>query len=142
MKFSFMTACGVVGGIITAALGGWDAALSTLCIFMLADYITGVIVAAVFHKSAKTETGSLKSWEGFKGLCRKGVILLFVLIGTRLDMVLSVDYIRDGIIYGFMANEGLSLIENAGLMGVPLPDVVVKAVDILSKGSKNTAVNK
>lgn len=136
MKFSFMTACGVVGGAITAALGGWDSALSTLCIFMLADYLTGVIVAGVFHKSAKTESGSLKSWEGFKGLCRKGVILLFVLIGARLDVVLSVDYIRDGIIYGFMANEGLSLIENAGLMGMPLPDVVVKAVDILSKNSK------
>ena len=142
MKTTFIAAFGVVGGAITAALGGWDAALSTLCIFMMADYITGVIVAAVFHKSAKTETGSLKSWEGFKGLCRKGVILLFVLIGTRLDIVLGVDYIRDGIIYGFMANESLSLIENAGLMGVPLPDVVVKAVDILSKGSKNTTANK
>lgn len=138
MKFSFMTACGVAGGAITAVLGGWDAALSTLCIFMLADYITGVIVAGVFHKSGKTESGSLKSWEGFKGLCRKCVVILFVLIAHRLDIVIGVDYIRDGVIYGFMANEGLSLIENAGLMGVPLPDVVVKAVDILSKGSKNT----
>lgn len=140
MKFSFMTACGVVGGAITAALGGWDAALSTLCIFMLADYITGVIVAGVFHKSAKTESGSLKSWEGFKGLCRKCVVILFVLIAHRLDIVIGVDYIRDGVIYGFMANEGLSLIENAGLMGVPLPEVVVKAVDILSKKSTDTAI--
>lgn len=140
MKEWIIAAVGVTGGAITAALGGWDAALSALCIFMLADYITGVIVAGVFHKSAKTESGSLKSWEGFKGLCRKGVVILFVLIAHRLDIVIGVDYIRDGVIYGFMANEGLSLIENAGLMGVPLPEVVVKAVDILSKKSTDAAI--
>lgn len=142
MKEWIMAAVGVTGGALTAALGGWDAALSTLCIFMLADYITGIVVAGVFHKSAKTESGSLKSWEGFKGLCRKCVVILFVLIANRLDIVLGVDYIRDGVIYGFMANEGLSLIENAGLMGVPLPDVVVKAVDVLSKKSDSTAAPK
>ena len=138
MKEWIVAVVGIAGAALTAALGGWDAALSTLCIFMLADYITGVIVAAVFHKSSKTTTGSLKSWEGFKGLCRKCVVILFVLIANRLDIVLGVDYIRDGVIYGFMANEGLSLIENAGLMGVPLPDVVVKAVDVLSKKSDNS----
>ena len=135
MKSAICPTIGIIGGLLANAFGGWDAPLSALCLFMLADYITGVIVAAVFHKSPKTATGSLKSWIGFKGLCRKGVILLFVLIGHRLDAVLGTNAIREGVIFGFMANEGLSLIENAGLMGVPLPDVVVKAVDALSSKS-------
>lgn len=135
MKTAICTAVGVIGGYLAQMLGGWDAALSTLGVFMAADYLTGILVAAVFHKSPKTESGTLQSQIGFKGLCRKGTILLFVLVGNRLDMVLGTNAIREGVIFGFMANEALSLIENAGLMGVPLPDVIVKAVDALSEKS-------
>ena len=109
---------------------------------MAADYISGIIVAAVFHKSKKTASGSLKSWVGFKGLCRKGMTLLFVLVGHRLDMTLGVNLVREGVIYGFMANEALSLIENAGLMGVPLPKVIINAVDVLAKKSEDTVISK
>ena len=109
---------------------------------MAADYITGIIVAAVFHKSKKTASGSLKSWVGFKGLCRKGMTLLFVLIAHRLDMTLGINLVREGVIFGFMANEALSLIENAGLMGVPLPQVIINAVDVLSKKSSDTTVTQ
>ena len=133
MKTAICTAAGLIGGLLANALGGWDAALSTLCIFMLADYITGVIVAAVFHKSTKTETGTLKSWVGFKGLCRKGMILLLVLVGNRLDLVMGTNAIREGVIFGFMANECLSVIENAGLMGMKMPAVITNAVDVLAK---------
>ena len=142
MKTAICTAFGIVCAFITNALGGWDAALSTLCIFMAADYLTGIIVAAVFHKSKKTASGSLKSWVGFKGLCRKGMTLLFVLIAHRLDMTLGINLVREGVIFGFMANEALSLIENAGLMGVPLPQVIVNAVDVLSKKSNSTTVSQ
>ena len=138
MKNAICAAVGLIGGYLAHIFGGWDAALSTLCICMAADYITGVIVAAVFHNSPKTATGSLKSWIGFKGLCRKGMIMLFVLIGHRLDAVLGTNAIREGVIFGFLANEVLSLIENAGLMGLPLPDVIVQAVDVLANKSSKS----
>lgn len=139
MKNTICTIIGVVGGVIANAFGGWDSALTTLCILMLADYISGVIVAGVFHKSSKTESGSLKSWEGFKGLCKKGMILLIVLIGHRLDLAVGTNAIREGVIFGFMANECLSVIENAGLMGIPLPAVITNAVDVLTNKSGNMA---
>ena len=132
MKETVFAVCGIIGGALTAAFGGWDGALVTLCICMAADYATGLVVAGVFHASKKSASGTLESRAGWKGLCRKGVTLLFVLIAYRVDLALGTGYIRDGVIYGFMANELLSLIENAGLMGVPLPEVLVKAVDVLT----------
>lgn len=98
---------------------------------------SGVIVAGVFHKSKKTESGSLKSVAGAKGLCKKGMILLCVLIAYRLDLATGVDYIREAVIIGFMSNELISIVENAGLMGVPMPAAITKAIDVLqSKGKK------
>ena len=76
------------GGAIASLLGGWDTALQTLIIFMAIDYITGLIVAGVFHTSPKTKTGTLESRAGWKGLCRKGVSLLVVLVACRLDAVI------------------------------------------------------
>lgn len=131
MKEGICTVIGIVGSFIVSLLGGWDNGLITLVLFMAIDYITGLIVAGVFHQSKKTETGALESRAGFKGLCRKGVVLLFVLIANKLDIVLNVSYIRDAVIIGFMANELISIIENAGLMGIPLPAVINNAVDIL-----------
>lgn len=135
MKEAICTGIGAVGGAIAAAFGGWDAALATLLIFMAVDYISGLIVAGVFHNSKKTESGTLESRAGWKGLCRKAVTLLFVLIAYRLDLVIGVNYIRDAVIIGFIANELISIVENAGLMGVPLPAVIQNAIDILTKKS-------
>lgn len=136
MKAGICTAIGVVGGIITTLFGGWDDGLMTLVIFMAIDYIAGLIVAGVFHTSRKTESGTLESRAGWKGLCRKCMTLLFVLIAYRLDLLIGSDYIRDAVIIGFVANETLSIIENAGLMGVPLPDPIVKAIDVLTNKRK------
>ena len=69
---------------------------------------------------------------GWKGLCRKGMILLIVLVAYRLDLILGVNYIRDTVIIGFIANETISITENAGLMGVPLPKAIQRAIDILN----------
>ena len=91
------------------------------------------MVAGVFHKSNKTENGALESRAGWKGLCRKGMTLLFVLIAYRLDLALGTTYIRDAVVIGFMANELISIVENAGLMGVPLPAVITKAIEVLVK---------
>lgn len=135
MKEGICTGIGAAGGIIAAAFGGWDEALVTLIIFMAIDYLSGLLVAGVFHNSKKTESGTLESRAGWKGLCRKCVTLLFVLIAYRLDLAIGVNYIRDAVIIGFMANELISIVENAGLMGIPLPAVIQNAVDVLTKKS-------
>ena len=136
MKLKICTLIGILGGLISAALGGWDYALVTLMIVMCVDYISGIVVAGVFHASKKTESGALESNVGFKGLCRKCMILLIVLIAYRMDLVIGVTYIRDTVIIGFIANELISIIENAGLMGITLPPALVKAIDILTEKAK------
>ena len=129
---------GVIGSAIASAFGGWTTGLTTLVIFMAIDYITGLIVAGVFHKSTKTETGTLESRAGFKGLCRKGAMLLVVLVAYRLELVVGTAYIKDAVIIAFIANEAISIIENAGLMGVPMNDTIKNAIDVLQrKGSGN-----
>lgn len=129
---------GIIGSAIASAFGGWTTGLTTLVIFMAIDYVTGLIVAGVFHKSTKTETGTLESRAGFKGLCRKGAMLLVVLVAYRLDLAVGTAYIKDAVIIAFIANEAISIIENAGLMGVPMNDTLKNAIDVLQKkGSGN-----
>lgn len=137
MKQGICTVIGVIGGFIASLFGGWNTALITLVIFMIIDYISGLVVAGIFHNSKKTETGTLESKAGWKGLCRKCMTLIFVMIANRLDMVIGSDYIKNTVIIGFIANETISIVENAGLMGVPLPAVITKAIDILTSKSKD-----
>ncbi len=132
MKAKLCTLLGVVGSAIAALFGGWDTGLATLIVFMVIDFGSGIVVAGVFHKSRKTETGALESRTGWKGLCRKCMTLFFVLIAYRLDLVIGTNYIRDTVIIGFIANELISIVENAGLMGIPLPAVIQKGIDILT----------
>lgn len=132
MKSGILTSIGAVGGFVASLFGGWDTALVTLIIFMGVDYLTGLIVAGVFHNSEKTASGTLESRAGWKGLCRKGVSLLVVLVACRLDLVMGSDFIRDAVVIAFIANETISIIENAGLMGVPIPAAIVKAIDVLN----------
>lgn len=142
MKDWILTIIGAVGGFIAALFGGWDTALMTLIIFMAIDYVSGLIVAGVFHASKKTDTGTLESRAGWKGLCRKCMTLLFVLIATRLDMVIGTTYIRDAVCIAFIANELISIVENAGLMGVPIPTILKKAIDALQKKSEGDEQNE
>jgi len=137
MKQEVCAFFGLIGGGVAALFGGWDAALTTLLIFMGIDYLTGLIVAGVFHNSEKTEGGSLESRAGWKGLCRKGVTLLVVLVACRLDMVIGSNFIRDSVVIAFIANETISIIENAGLMGIPIPSVIVKAIEVLKKKAES-----
>ena len=137
MKSWFTTLIGVIGGFIASLFGGWDAALVTLIIFMAIDYITGLIVAGVFHNSEKTANGALESRSGWKGLCRKGVTLLVVLVACRLDLVMGSNFIRDAVIIAFVANETISIIENAGLMGIPIPAAIMRAIEILKNKAES-----
>ena len=133
MKNVIITAIGVLGSFVASLFGGWTASLTTLLIFMGVDYLTGLIVAGVFHQSPKTESGALESRAGFKGLLRKSMILLLVLVGHRLDLAIGASYIRDAVCIAFIANELISIVENAGLMGLPVPAVIKNAIDILKK---------
>lgn len=132
MKESICTAIGITGSFIAGLFGGFDASMVTLIAFMGVDYVTGLILAAV-RKSPKTDTGGLSSRIGLKGLAKKCVILMLVLVSARLDITLGTSYIRDAVCIGFIANELLSIIENAGLLGVPLPQALKNAVEILQK---------
>lgn len=133
IKEALIGAAGIAGGILSTLYGGWSSSLATLIIFMSLDYLSGLAVAGIFHKSRKTESGALESHAGFKGLCRKGMILLIVLVAARLDMTLNISFVRDGVIIGFIANETISLLENAALMGVKYPKVLNDALDLLNK---------
>lgn len=136
MKDWICAVAGVIGAAIAAAFGGWNGALTTLVIFMGVDYLTGLLVAGVFHASEKTQHGGLESRAGWKGLVRKCVTLLMVLVACRLDMLLGVNYVRDAVIIAFCANEALSIIENAALMGVPMPKALQKAIELLRSKSE------
>lgn len=137
LKTMICTGIGVIGSTVAAAFGGWDAAMITLVSMMVIDYLTGVLVAGVFHNSPKTQNGTLESKAGWKGLCRKGMTLLIVLVAARLDIILGTEFIRDAVVIGYIANEIISIIENAGLMGVPIPSAIEKAIEVLqSKGEE------
>ena len=131
MKNLFSTFVGVIGSSIASLIGGWYMALQTLIIFMTIDYITGLMVAGIVNKSTKTKHGALESVAGWKGLCRKGVALLIVLIACRLDLLTGANLIRDAVVIAYCTNEAISIIENAGLMGVPIPTRLTKAIEAL-----------
>ena len=131
LKTYVLGACALLGGLFGQLFGGWTAALGTLIFCMAVDYVTGLIVAGVFHTSDKTPGGGLESRAGWKGLCRKGVTLLIVLVASRVDLALGTAFVRDAVIVGYIVNEVISIIENAGLMGVPIPDALVQAIDAL-----------
>ena len=121
MQKRILALLAAAGGVVIQALGGWDGALQGLVAFMAADYVTGLVVAGVFRRSGKTEGGGLESHAGFLGLVRKGGILLLVFLGTLLDSLPGGGFVRPAVCCFVMANEGLSILENLGLMGVPYP---------------------
>lgn len=105
-----------VGGWLGWFLGGCDGLLYALVLFVVVDYITGVMCAATDHK--------LSSEVGFKGICRKVLIFLLVGIGHVLDaqIIGSGSVLRTAVIFFYLSNEGVSLLENAGHLGLPIPE--------------------
>ena len=137
MKETICTIAGIVGSFIAGLFGGWDASIRALLLFMAIDFLTGLILAGVFRKSPKTASGGLQSKIGWKGVSRKCVTLL-VLISAQLDLILGTTYIRDAVCIAFTVNELISIFENAGLMGIPMPAALKKAIDLLqSKGKED-----
>jgi toxin secretion/phage lysis holin len=108
-----------------------------LLIFMVIDFLSGLILAIIFKKSKKTESGRLSSQAGILGLTKKIFILFLVAVSTQLDIILGTNFIRDGTVIGFISMEGISIIENASLAGLPIPRVIKNALEIISKKEKD-----
>lgn len=131
MREMFYTIMLSIGSAVSYFIGGVDTMFVVLCVFLLVDYVSGIIVASVFKKSTKTETGKLNSTVSFKGLCKKLFVVILVGVAHLLDVVLDTSFIRGGVVVAFISNETISIIENAGLMGIPIPAPLQKAIDIL-----------
>lgn len=137
MKNAAMATGAVFASVVAQYFGGWDATMQALIVFMVADYLTGLAVAGVFKRSGKSAGGGLESRAGFEGIVRKGMILLVVLVGTQLDGVAQTNgLIRNATVFFFLGNEGLSIVENMGLMGVPMPKKMREALEALRDKEK------
>lgn len=124
MKHIFQSFFAVVGTVLTYLFGGWSAAIGILIAFVVLDYITGVLAAG--------SKGKLSSAVGMRGIAKKIGIFVLVAIAHLVDRALGDGtLIRDAAIFFYLANELLSIIENVGVIGVPIPEVLKKAVDIL-----------
>ncbi|MDY0338947.1 MAG: phage holin family protein [Acholeplasmataceae bacterium] len=128
---------GSIGSLLSFLLGGFDSVMIALLIFMVIDFLSGLILAIVFKKSKKTESGRLSSQAGILGLTKKIFILFLVAVSTQLDIILGTTFIRDGTVIGFISMEGISIIENASLAGLPIPKVIKNALEIISKKEKD-----
>lgn len=107
--------------------------IQTLFYAMIFDYILGVIAAAFFHRSNKTNTGRLSSDAMIKGLIKKCMVLFAVALCYRIDLLINVSICRNGAIIGFVASEAISVIENLGLIGVPIPSQIKDIIEILNE---------
>lgn len=137
MREMFYTIMLTIGSALSYFIGGVDTMFVVLCVFLAVDYISGIIVACVFKNSTKTESGKANSTVSFKGLCKKVFVVILVGVAHLLDVVLDTNFIRGGVVVAFISNETISIIENAGLMGIPIPAPLRKAIDILQDREVN-----
>ena len=118
-RAAFCGGAGAAGSLLASLFGGWSSDLSTLVICMAVDFLTGLIAAALC-KSEKTDSGGMSSSVGFQMIAKKDGILL-----------LGISYITTAAVIAFVINEVISIIENAGHIGIPMPEIFKKAIDLL-----------
>lgn len=124
----------IISGI-SFIYGGWTQLLTTLCICMIIDTLTALAVSAM-GKSPKSDKGSLSSSAFVNGCFKKIFSLIFIIVAHRIDLLTGNEYFKTSVSIGFILNEILSIIENAGLAGVKWPPAVTKMIDILKKESE------
>lgn len=122
-----------ISALCTVLFGEFDIPLQTLILFMAVDYLTGLIVAGVFRSSLKTDDGRLSSNAGFKGIIKKGMMLMIVLVAYRLDILANTNIVRNTVITAFIVNEAISINENAVLMGVDIPKYLSELIRNMRK---------
>jgi len=121
----------ITSSLVTYLFGGWTALIKILVAFVVIDYATGVLAAAI--------NGKLNSNIGLKGIAKKVFIFVIVACGHLVDNALGTqDIVRDAAIYFYIANELLSILENAGEIGLPVPDVLKNAIERLKGKGEDT----
>ena len=120
-------------GVLLYFIGGFDLFLEALLVCMVIDYAMGLAIAGLYQRSKKSDSGGLDSFVGWMGISKKITSLLFIIVGVELQKMTGVPGIREGIIIALVLNELISIIENAGLMGIPVPNVLIKAIDLLKE---------
>ncbi len=136
VKHTVLTIIGSIGSFASYLFGGFDKLLIALVIFMIIDFLSGLILAIVFKNSSKTKNGRLSSEAGIKGLAKKIFILFLVAMAMQLDIVIGTSFIRDGAVISFIFMEGVSILENSTLAGLKVPNVIKNALEVLNKGRK------
>lgn len=137
----------VVGGAIGYMVGGFTMATKTLLILMAVDVLSQLIVASVYKSSPKSKTGGLNSNSCWYGICRKVMTFLCVVVAWELECVLKIP-VKDLTVTGFIISESISILENAGEMGIKLPKKLRECIDILrekeegNKEEKENGTNK
>ncbi len=138
MEKGFVIIQGIFSVVVGWLLGGWDAALQALVLFMALDYATGLVVAGVFKNSTKTDNGAVETRAGLKGLIRKVGILVLVMVVAQLELILHDGvFCRNVIVVFFIINEALSILENLGLMGVKYPAWLKNGLEVLLKKTED-----
>ena len=131
-----------IGGAIASFFTGLPPSVWVLLAVMTIDYITGIL-CAMMNKSTKTANGGLSSSAAFKGLIKKGIILLIVLLAALLDRVISMsagltfEAVAGATCLWFIASEGMSIVENAANMGIPIPAVLRRVLEIMKEKGNN-----
>jgi len=125
---------GFISSTLSMLLGGFDMLLQALVVFMIVDFLSGWLVAAVFKSSNKTTTGRLSSAAGLKGIVKKAASLMVVIVAVHLDVLFGTNGItRDAAIIALALNELLSIIENMGIIGIKMPKPILDALEVLNK---------
>ena len=132
MEKYFNVIVAILATFFTYLFGSWDLALQVLIVFMVLDYLTGVLHAYLI--------GQLSSEVGFKGLVKKCMILVVLIIGVMLDRILGTGtwVFRTLVAYFYIANEGISLLENVGNIGIPIPNKIKNALEQLNKDDEES----
>lgn len=133
VKVAFCTLTGAIGAAVLSLFGGWSDDMVTLITVMAIDFISGLLIAFVFNKSPKTDSGSASSKSCFAGICKKCTMLLCVLVAYRLDISIGTDYIKPATVIAFIVNELISIVENAGIIGIPMPEIIIRAIELLKR---------
>ncbi len=118
--------CGVVGGLLSSMYGGWTPALSVLLYLVIGDYVSGLIASVI-------DGTGLSSRVGFKGIAKKVAIFFLVLVAHKLDVAMGVRILMSVVVYFYVANELISVIENLGRIGVPIPKQWIQVIKVLKE---------
>lgn len=128
---------GTIGSLLINIIGKPTNELMILLMLMIIDLITGTLVSAVWHKSSKTKSGKLSSRVMFKGIVKKILTLIIVVIAYQLDILLNINMIRYVVIITLIIEEILSIIETITLTGLKVPTIITKALDVLERSVKD-----